>query len=126
MVDIELEILKRRKMEELKRRLATTSPATKEEEDEDPIKTLNKYLADRGGEVLEAARVQYPTPTMEIARELVKLIKLGNVKEPITGEVLYSTFRAIGLRVRLDTKIVFEKHGEVKSLSQKLKENITD
>jgi len=127
MVDIELEMLKRKKMRELERRLAVATSATKlEEEKEDPFKIFSRHLVGRGREVLEAARTQYPELTMEIVRELVELIKLGKVREPITGEILYSTFRALGLRVRLDTKIVFEKHGEVKSLSQKLREKITD
>jgi DNA-binding TFAR19-related protein (PDSD5 family) len=127
MIDIELEMLKRKKMKELKQRLAISNSASKlESKKTDPFKILSRHLVGRGLEVLEAARSQYPEPTSEIVRELVELIKIGKVSEPITGETLYNTFRSLGIRVRLDTKIVFEKHGEVKSLSQKLREKVTD
>ena len=127
MVDLELELLKRKKMRELTRRLAVTPPAPKlKEEEGDPFKILSRYLVGRGREVLEVARTQYPKPTTEIVKELVALIRLGKITVPITGEVLYSIFRALGLRIRLETKIVFEKHGKVKSLSQKLREKIAD
>ena len=126
MVDVELEMLKRKKMRELTRLLTVPPPTPKLKEEGDPFKILSGYLVGRGREVLEVARTQYPKPTTEIVKELVELVKLGKIAVPITGEVLYSIFRALGLRIRLETKIVFEKHGKVKSLSQKLREKIAD
>ena len=54
--------------------------------------------------------------------ELVSLINTGKLKNKITGEQLYSLFRSLGLRIRLNTKIrIFEK-GKLKTIADKLRE----
>jgi len=44
----------------------------------------------------------------------------------VKGEELLSLFRSIGLRVRLETEIKFLDNGKAKSLSEKLKEKISN
>jgi hypothetical protein len=54
---------------------------------------------------------------------LVRFALSGRLKE-VTGEQLYSFLRNVGLRVRLKTKIRFAEHGKLKSLTEKMKEDL--
>ncbi|RLI04207.1 double-stranded DNA-binding protein [Candidatus Bathyarchaeota archaeon] len=123
MSDIELEMLKLRKLRELERKLKTSTQKT-ETVKEDPFEVVGRMLVGRGKEVLEAARLQFPEATDIIINGLATLIKNGKIKEPISGELLHEIFRAFGYDIRLETKIVFKEHGKVKSLAEKLKEEL--
>ncbi|MFH1328623.1 MAG: double-stranded DNA-binding protein [Candidatus Bathyarchaeota archaeon] len=120
--DLELEKLKKRKLKEMERKLNTT-PVVAEKRKESPLSVVKSQLVGRGEEVFEAARLQYPTATEIIVNELSILIKSGKIKEPLTGEFLANLYRQLGFPVRLKTRIVYEEHGEIKSLSEKLKGN---
>ena len=123
--DEELELLKMRKMMELRRRLMAEQAPRKEEAEEDPREIVVRNLAGRGLEVLEAAEAQYPEVAKAVVRELAKLIKEGRVQGPITGEELMNVFLSLGLRVRLPTKIYYEKHGERKGIGELIRERIS-
>jgi DNA-binding TFAR19-related protein (PDSD5 family) len=125
MVDIEFERLKRKRLAELSRRMSAKTP---EKAPEKPVAEINPWkiveskLADRGKEVLDAARTQFPQDTDFVVRQISLLITSGKLNEPLTGELLYTLFRNLGLRVRLNTKIVYAEHGKVKSIADKMRE----
>jgi DNA-binding TFAR19-related protein (PDSD5 family) len=116
--DPELEIIKARKLRELKKKAGSTKPKPKIRTDRD---LLVERLVDRGIEVLEAAESQYPRETAIIVTKLVEFIKSGELQGTISGGALLSLLRSIGLRVRMDTKISVEEHGRFVSLADKLK-----
>ncbi|MCW4021222.1 MAG: hypothetical protein NWF14_08355 [Candidatus Bathyarchaeota archaeon] len=123
MSDGELEALRRKKLRELRRSLETKAETEGEEDKpESPTKILNKYFVGRAWEVLNTAKVQYPQAARHIEGTLVRLIVEGKINNKISGEELYSLFRRLGLRVRLQTRIQVLEHGKVKSLEDKIKE----
>lgn len=113
--DPELEIIKARKLKELKKKASTP------EKPKSDRGVLLENLVDRGEEVLRAAEAQYPKETAIIVSKLAEFIKNGELQNGISGGALLSLFRSIGLRVRMDTKINIEKHGRLISLADKLK-----
>jgi hypothetical protein len=120
MGDIELERLKMKKLAELKRRVTAKVPLL--EPEDNPWKIVEAKLVDRGKEVLYAARNQFPAETDDIVRQIALLISAKRFDEPLTGELLFALFRNLGIHVRLNTKIVYEEHGKVKTLAEKIKE----
>lgn len=124
MEDRELERLKRRRMMELQRKLLRTKQTEKEEEPASAEELLDRLFYGRAWEVYRAAKRQYPGVMGEVERALVEAIKAGRIKEKISGEALYSLFGQLGMRVRLETTIRYKKHGELKTIEQKLKEKL--
>jgi len=76
----------------------------------------------RAWEVYNAARAQYPTVNPQIEAMLLAAIKQGKVRQKIDGASLAQFYRQIGIPVRLNTKIKYSEHGELKTLEQKMKE----
>ena len=124
--DLELELIKRRKLLELQKKLLLQKVASKEREEkpEDPIEFLRARLVDRGEEVLDAALRQFPEAAKFVARQLMMLYKMGKLKGTIDGVTLYSLFHRLGIPVRLETKIRIVKDGKVMSLAEKLREEM--
>jgi DNA-binding TFAR19-related protein (PDSD5 family) len=123
MSDKELDIIRRKRLRELKRHLETKAETkTKNQKAEDAQSILNRFLINRAGEVLNAAKVQYPQAAEYVENTLAKLIREGKIKTQISGEELYGLFLRLGFRVRLQTKITVLEHGKVKSLEDKIKE----
>ncbi len=119
MSDDELEVLKRKRLHELQRRMVIR------EEKQAPLdihKVLDSVFRGRAWEVYNEANSQYPIEMAEIEKELVSLVSKGKLKE-IDGEQLYALLRNIGLRVRLYTEIKVVSHGKTQSLSEKFKES---
>jgi DNA-binding TFAR19-related protein (PDSD5 family) len=114
--DLDLDIIKRRKLLELAKRAATPSKSKRPE----PREVVKARLVDRGLEVLEAAERQYPRETAIVVRELAKLIEQGVLKGPIRGGELLGLFRRLGLQVRLETGIRVERHGKLIPFGKKL------
>lgn len=121
MSDRELEAIKRRKLREIQRRWAARQRKT---EKPDTDETLNKVFRGRAWEVFNAANQQFPTVMSQIKEALVKLAASGRLKE-VTGEQLYLFLRKLGLRVRLNTTIRYTEHGKLKSLAEKIKEDLS-
>jgi programmed cell death protein 5 len=126
----ELERLKQKRLEELKRKMFLNQLKEKEPESEpEPTKEptneeiLGKYFRNRAWEVWNAAKYQYPQVMPRIEVMLVETIKQGKIRDYIDGANLMGFFRQIGTPVRLDTKIRVSEHGELKTLEQKIKEN---
>ncbi|MBS7624363.1 hypothetical protein KEJ29_02145 [Candidatus Bathyarchaeota archaeon] len=124
MSDLELEMIRLRKLMEMKRRLTEKTEAEKPKEI-DPHEVLDKVFIDRAWEVFNAAKAQYPEVAQYVERLLVKLALEGKIKEKITGEELYGLFLRLGYKVRLQTRINIIEHGKVKSLEQKIREELS-
>ena len=123
MSDSELEAIKRKKMQDLQKRLAVEQKRKeqKSESPKNPDKVLDKVFKYRAREVFNAASDQYPQIMKGIKDALVKMVLSGELSE-IDGEQLLVFLRSMGLDVRLETEIRFLKKGESKTLSQKLEE----
>lgn len=121
--DAELERLKHRKMQEMQRRLIEEEKSKKalDQKTPRPREVLKTILVGRAWEVLDAAERQYPEPTRVLEGELVRLVRQGQLKGPVSAEQLLWLFRSIGLNVRLETKIQVYESGELKSLADKFK-----
>ena len=123
--DIELEALRRKKLDRLRRRLekkTETEAETEAGQPASPREVLDRFFVDRAWEVLDAAKAQYPKAAENIENTIVRLIGEGRIKSKITGEELYALFLRLGLRVRLETHIRVLEHGKIKSLEQKIRE----
>ncbi|MEM3383045.1 MAG: hypothetical protein QXL52_04630 [Nitrososphaerales archaeon] len=113
--DKDLELLKTRKLLELKKKFIKK---TEEEESRDLV--LSR-LVDRGEEVLMIAERDYPKNTAIIVKKLAELIKSGSLKGYISGGELLWLFRALGMDIRIETKIMIKEDGKLVSLKDKLK-----
>lgn len=114
--DPELEIIKARKLREMKKKANVEKPKEKSDRD-----LVVEHLVDRGTEVLVAAESQFPRESAIVVSKIAELIKNGELQGTISGGALLSLFRSIGLRIRMDTKIRVEDHGKLVSLSDRLK-----
>lgn len=119
MEDIELEIIKAKKMRELRKRLQE-GILSKQEKDDRSL--LLDYLTDRGEEVLRAAEEQYPAQMRLIIPRLADVLRKGEIKGKITGADLLMLLRSLGLNVRLQGSIRYAEHGKSISITEKLKE----
>lgn len=119
--DIELKLLERRKLEEMKRRMKIASEPPKSEKPEKTDReVVEGLLYDRGDEVLDAAYSFFPKETERIVGELASMIKDGRLKEKIAGGDLLAVFRQVGLRFSLKTSIKVQDRGKFVDLSEKL------
>lgn len=125
--DPDIEIIKARKMREMREKAAAFEKAKRNEiiptEKKTPRETVGAYLYDRGEEVLDAAYAQYPTQTEAIVTKIAEMILAGELQSRISGGELLSLLRSIGLRVRIDTSIKVEKDGKMISFSERLKQD---
>ena len=88
---------------------------------EDPETIIRGVLRERGDEVLEAAKQQFPAEAKQVIEELAGLVKKGKISE-ISGQWLFSVLNQIGIPVRLKTTIQIVSGGKVGSIADKLKE----
>jgi DNA-binding TFAR19-related protein (PDSD5 family) len=133
--DPDIALIKARKMKELREQAAALKNARmkKQQQEEEmlrPKKTdreiISGYLYDRGEEVLNLAESQFPLQTKSIISGLVELIKVGELKQNISGGELLALFRSVGINVRINTSIKIEDHGKLVSFSDKLKQENED
>lgn len=124
MADTELELLRRRKLAEMQKRVFAqkTKGEAGKGEAVDAKKVLDQIFTGRAWEVFKAAREQYPQVTERIEEALVRLVLEGKMREKISGEELLAFFRQLGLRVRLETHIRVMEHGKLKTLEEKMRE----
>jgi DNA-binding TFAR19-related protein (PDSD5 family) len=129
--DPDIAIIKARKMRALREQAAGIERARIErhrfEESRMQHKRSNReiisdYLYDRGEEVLKLAESQFPIQTTSLINEIVELIRIGDIRQRISGGELLALFRSVGLNVRVSTTIKIEDHGKLVSLSDKLKQ----
>jgi DNA-binding TFAR19-related protein (PDSD5 family) len=130
-LDEELERIKQRRLEEMRRQIMLKQLKEKQEPEPEENKKkeptnqeiLDKYFGDRAWEVYNAAAYQYPQVMPQVEQILVEGIKTGKIMDVIDGAALMGFFRAIGIPVRLQTKIRISEKGELKTLEQKMKED---
>ena len=124
-MDKELERIKRRRMLELQRRMLQTEKAEEEPEkpaEPTPREILDGMFSGRAWEIYETAKIQYPTVMPQVEQALVEGIKSGKIQDRIDGESLFAFLRQLGLNVRLNTKIRYKDHGELKTIGQRIRE----
>jgi len=121
--DIELKRLQLKKMMKLMSKLGAEKQQQEKPQTPEPtpLEIVKANLGYRGEEVLAAALEEYPAETEVIVKRLAELIKAGQIQGPIDGGELYNLFRSLGLRVKVDTKIVYVKRGETKDLRELFK-----
>ena len=131
-MDDELERIKQRRLEEMKRQLllkqlkkqaAETEPEKEKPKELTNKDVLDRHFGDRAWEVYNAATYQYPQVMPQVEQLLVDGIKSGKIRDVIDGAALMGFFRAIGIPVRLQTTIRISEKGELKTLEQKMKED---
>ncbi|MEM3068925.1 MAG: hypothetical protein QXH58_03335 [Nitrososphaerales archaeon] len=113
--DKELDLLKAKRLLELKKKF---TKKTKEEGSRDLV--LSR-LVDRGEEVLIIAERDYPKNTALIVDKLAELIRSGSLKGFISGGELLWLFRALGMDIRIETKIMIKEDGRLIPIKDKLK-----
>ena len=131
-MDDELERIKQRRLEEMKRQLMLKQLKEKEAAEPEPEKPkqltnrdiLDSQFGDRAWEVYNAAVYQYPQVMPQVEQILIEGIKTGKIRDIIDGAALMGFFRSIGIPVRLQTTIRISEKGELKTLEQKMKEDI--
>jgi DNA-binding TFAR19-related protein (PDSD5 family) len=116
--DADLKLLEHRKLEAMRRRLKAAAPASRAEQTDRQV--VEGMLYDRGDEVLEAAYSFYPKETERLVKELAGMVRAGRLTEKVAGGELYSIFRQLGLRFRLNTSIKVMDGGKLVDLSEKL------
>ncbi len=124
-MDKELERIKRRRMLELQKRMLQEEKAEEEPEkpaEPTPREVLDGMFSGRAWEIYETAKIQYPTVMPQVEQALVEGIKSGKIQDRIDGESLFAFLRQLGLNVRLNTKIRYKEHGELKTIGQRIKE----
>jgi len=130
--DSELERLKAKRLAEMQKNIVSrqdyeqTPEQTQEKPAENPRDILLKVLGFRGLEVLENAESQFPNEAKMIVQKLSELIKSGELNETIGGGKLMTLFRAVGLNIRMETKINVEQDGKFVSLTDKLSKESKD
>jgi len=123
--DPDIEIIKARKLKELREKAAAIEKAKAREPDKQksPREVVSSYLYDRGNEVLQLAYAQFPVQTEAIIVRIAELMLSGEITSRISGGELLALFRSVGLKVRVNTSIKVEDHGKLVSFSDKLKQN---
>ena len=116
--DADLKLLEQRKLEALRRKMKASAVAPKAEKTDREV--VEGMLYDRGDEVLGTAYSTYPAETERLVKELAGIIRQGRITEKIGGGELYSIFRQLGLRFKLNTSIKVMDQGKLVDLSEKL------
>jgi len=132
--DEDLEKLKAKRLEEMQRNISLQQKQKeqisklneKQQKKPTPREIVVKTLGHRGLEVLENAEYQFPNETKLLIDKLAELITLGEINEILDGGKLLTLFRAIGISVRMETKISVEHDGKFVSLSDKLSSKFSD
>jgi len=120
MSEDELAAIRQKKLREFQQKLATK---TSKPEAPNQEEALNKIFKGRAWEVFNSASCQFPRAMSKVKEILVNLALSGKITE-VTGEELYLFLRKLGLEVRLNTKINYASHGQLKSLEEKMKEEL--
>ena len=118
-LDLRMKLLRmqRRMLSERAQEEAQLSPPPAE----DSEKIVRGVLRERGSEVLDALKQQFPLESKQIIGELTGLVKGGELNE-ITGGWLYSLLHQMGIPVRVKTTIQIESDGKIVSIADKMKE----
>lgn len=120
LMERDVELIKRRMLLEMQKRMLRASQEEKKEV-VDFEKVFIEHLSDDGRLMYEKAVDQYGEQARKIAEKLGKLYYLGRLQGRMNAETVYWIFREVGLPIKIETKIVYKKGGEVKSIGEMLK-----
>lgn len=113
--------LKRIQMKRLRQLMSSAQKVERPKVEAGPMEKLRPFLGDRAEEVLNTALEQYPEQAKAIINKLAELVDKGALQDKIDGGTLLQLFRRLGMRVKLETEVLFYKEGEYKRLSEMLK-----
>ena len=121
MSDSELAAIRKKKLREIQKRFSAkqTPPDTS-----GPKDVLNKIFKDRAWEVFNSATAQFPVEMSKVKKILTELAVYGKITQ-VTGEELFVFLKKLGLDVKLNTTITYASHGQLKTLEEKMKEELT-
>jgi len=121
MSDSELAAIRQKKLREIQRRFSAkqTQPETTGSKD-----VLNRIFKDRAWEVFNSATAQFPVEMSKVRKILTELAVSGKITQ-VTGEELFVFLKRLGLEVKLNTTITYASHGQLKTLEEKMKEELT-
>ena len=127
MSDDELALWKQKRLLEMQRKLldreiAREAPPPQEKKQPSSEEKLRALFSGRADEIYKIALSQFPQATQKLTDALAKMIDKGELTGPISGEELFSFFRMIGMRIRLETKISYVEHGKIKSIAEKMRQ----
>ncbi|MEZ0345385.1 MAG: hypothetical protein ABWK01_02390 [Infirmifilum sp.] len=117
--EIDLELIKKRMLLEMQKRMMEKEVKRAEP---DYYNVFLGNLTDDGRVMFEKAVEQYGDTARKIAEKLGRLYHIGRLRGKLDAEAVYWIFSEIGLPIRLETRIVYKKGGEYKSISEILKE----
>ena len=121
MSDSELAAIRQKKLREIQKRFsAKQTPA----DTSGPKDVLNRIFKDRAWEVFNSATVQFPVEMSKVKKILTELAVSGKITQ-VTGEELFVFLKKLGLDVKLNTTITYASHGQLKTLEEKMKEELT-
>jgi DNA-binding TFAR19-related protein (PDSD5 family) len=120
MSDSELAAIRQKKLREIQRRFSAkqTQPDTTGLKD-----ILNRIFKDRAWEVFNSATAQFPVEMSKVRKILTELAVSGKITR-VTGEELFVFLKKLGLDVKLNTTITYASHGQLKTLEEKMKEEL--
>lgn len=121
MSDSELAAIRQKKLREIQRRFSAKQiqPDTT-----GPKDVLNRIFKDRAWEVFNSATAQFPVEMSKVRKILTELAVSGKITQ-VTGEELFVFLKKLGLDVKLNTTITYASHGQLKTLEEKMKEELT-
>jgi len=121
MSDSELAAIRQKRLREIQRRFSAkqTQPDTT-----GPKDVLNRIFKDRAWEVFNSATAQFPVEMSKVRKILTELAVSGKITQ-VTGEELFVFLKKLGLDVKLNTTITYASHGQLKTLEEKMKEELT-
>jgi DNA-binding TFAR19-related protein (PDSD5 family) len=127
MSDDMLPLWKQKRLLEMQRKLldreiAREAPHPQEKKQASSEEKLRALFSGRADEIYKIALSQFPQATQKLTDALAKMIDKGELTGPISGEELFSFFRMIGMRIRLETKISYVEHGKIKSIAEKMRQ----
>ncbi len=117
----DLELLKRRILLEMQRQALQQSSA-KARKEVSFLEVFLDSLTDDGRKMFERAVEQYGDAAKRVGEKLGRLISAGRVRGSFDAEAVYWIFRELGMPIKLETRIVYKRGGEVKSISELLRE----
>ena len=120
MSDAELASIRQKKLREFQRR-----QVMRKDKPEAPSadEILDRIFRGRAWEIFTSASLQFPEAMNKVKDILVELASSGKLTE-VSGEELFVFLRKLGLEVRLNTKINYVSHGQLKSLEERMKEEL--
>ena len=120
MSDSELAAIRQKKLREIQRRFSAKQiqPDTT-----GPKDVLNRIFKDRAWEVFNSATAQFPVEMSKVRKILTELAVSGKITQ-VTGEELFVFLKKLGLDVKLNTTITYASHGQLKTVEEKMKEEL--